>query len=52
MEGICNVGYIRNPLGWAGLEKQMGKLVAMGNSQVHIFFLGTLLGTMLKSRLT
>lgn len=37
VEEITNVGCIRNPLGWACLEKQM-EFVAMGDSQVHVVF--------------
>lgn len=48
VEEICNVGYIRNPSGWACLEKQME---FVGDSQVHVIFLCTLFGRLLRSRL-
>lgn len=47
---ISNVGCIRNPSGWACLEKQM-KFVAMGHSQVHVVFLCILFGSLLRSRM-
>lgn len=50
VEEMCNVGYIRNPSGWVCLEKQM-EFVAMGDSQVHVAFLCTLFGRLLRSRL-
>lgn len=46
---ISNVGCVRNPSGWACLEKQM-EFVAMGDSQVHVVFLCILFGSLLRSR--
>lgn len=48
VEEISKVGCIRNPSGWACLEKQM-EFVAMGDSQVHVVFLCILFESLLRS---